>query len=568
MSKVHPVDSGPVDIFALHSGDVAGCTCPKCTPWGKTFIELAHEIERLLHAYSPDCKVIATNQNLTNQGHRAIIEYLNQHDSGWLFALRYGPGGNEMDTYNRGPVNPVWFEYEGFGKTGNFLKHLHHSLPRRTKILLFTDITHWIRSQNGVPRPDVAMATVYGRRAWNARPRRLHEVAVEMLHYAEGDMFYSEGMFDDFNKWLWLRLLWNPNLSHRQITEEYCTYWFGPEAARDIADAIYTMEENMERQVLGNPGIPKAIRILSRARRKIPRHLLSRDYRWRVMMQKALLDRYIQMWLERGDRLKHKAREILVSSSANPKKAIQEAIKILSLPQETRGMRRVKEKVRRLGEETNRIIGYREAAYFNLDGFDLAEIGWWRKRLQEGLETGDRDQMANSISMVLRYEDSGQRGLYERVGWPWGSANLLPEAMPIVGFFPFKGPARLSNFGFAYSWGQDRPRLVFRFQGLDAGKDYVIRISTGFHCDDLSKALRDEPRQSIQANGVVLGETAVPLGRINLQEFRLPGELVSDGTLTAKVESTGGSFPMAGLSEIWIIPEDQLAWTCKSISAI
>jgi len=286
------------------------------------------------------------------------------------------------------------------------------------------------------------------------------------------------------------------------------------------------------------------------------------------MMQKALLDRYIQMWLERGDQLKQKAREILVSGSANPKKAIQEAIKVLSLPQETREMRRVKEKVRRLGEETNRIIGYREAAYFNLDGFDLAEVGWWRERLQEGLETGDRGQMANSISMVLRYEDSGQHGLYERVGWPWGSAHLLPEGMPILGFFPFKGPARLSNFGFAYSWGQDRPRLVFRFQGLDAGKDHVIRISTGFHCDDLSKVLRDDPRQSIQANGRVLGETAVPLGRIDLQEFRLPGEVVCDGTLTVTVESTGGPFPMAGLSEIWIVPEDQLAWTCKSIPAI
>ncbi len=120
------------DFFTTNSGDVGGCRCERCMPWGGTYIRLVHEIADILHRSQPGRRVLATNQDLTNEGNMAILDYLNSRDPTWLFAIRYGPGADEMQTYIRGPVNPRWFEYEGFGPLGNYLKHLHHELPRQT----------------------------------------------------------------------------------------------------------------------------------------------------------------------------------------------------------------------------------------------------------------------------------------------------------------------------------------------------------------------------------------------------------------------------------------------------
>ncbi len=558
-------DGPAYDVFTTNSGDVGGCNCERCTPWGGTYIRLVHEMAEILHRYHPNCKLMATNQNLTNEGNQAMLDYIRDHPSGWLYALRYSPGSNEMDTYNRGPVNPRWFEYEGFGPLGNYLKNIHHQLPPATSVALFTDVTHWILSQNGVQRPDVALAAVYGRRAWNARPRALHRVATELLHYAVGDMFYSEGLHDDFNKWFWYRMLWNPQLRADQITREYCRYWFGEDAEQEMAEAIFLMEENLERPVRGNRGMEKAIKLLRSAWRKIPANLLRDDYRWRTIMQKALLDRYIQLWLERGDELKRKASSLLqhAASSGDPRPNIEKALEILTQPQETEEMRIIKDEVKRLGEETNRIIGYREPAYFTAGDYDITEIGWWTKALKDALAEGDECAMRNAAGMVLRYEDPGEGGIYERAGWPWGSSHLLEESN-ILGFFPFTGPAKMGHYGMAYSWGRKDSHLTFVYKGLDPEAQYVLRLSTGFHCEGLEKVIGEGAVQTLELNGELLCDNLpLRLGRLELNEFDLPKNLTKQGVASIVLRA-GKGFPIAGVSEIWLMRKDKMHWTSRS----
>ncbi len=555
--------SPPYDFFVTNSGDVGGCTCSGCMPWGRTYIKLVHEMAGILHKHRPECRLMATNQNLTNEGNQAILDYLNEkQDSRWLFAIRYGPGGNEMDTYNRGPVNPKWFEYEGFGPVGHYLEYIHHQLPGTTEIALFSDVTHWILSQYGVQRPDPAFAAIYGRRSWNARPRHYHRIATETFHYALGDMFYSEGMHDDFNKWLWLRLLWNPRLSCEEVTGEYCRYWFGRDAEDEMVQAIFTMEENLEKPVLGNPGIARAVEILRSAKSRIPPNLLKVDYRWNIAMQKALLDRYIQLWLERGDKIKRDASAVLarVATSARPRREIMHALRILRQPQEDLGMRAIREKVRALGERSNETIGYREPGYFVANEYDITEIGWWIKTLQEATTETD-EAMRNAARMVLAYEDPGQGGRYERLGWPWGSGHLLEEN-DIIGFFPFTGPARLASFGMAYSWGRPDAHLTFVYGGLDPEVQYCLRLSVGFHCDELKQILGQGLLQTLEVNGVVIGrEVPLPLGGARLCEFTLPAGLARDGRLTVVLRSESSHFHMVGASEIWLMHKDRMPWT-------
>jgi len=555
-------DGPEYDLFTTNSGDVGGCDCGRCTPWGGTYARLVREMADILHRHHPSCKLLATNQNLTNEGNQALLDYVKDHPSGWLYALRYSPGSNEMDTYNRGPVNPRWFEYEGFGPLGNYLKHIHHELPPATKVALFTDITHWIRSQNGVSKPDVAMAAIYGRRAWNGRPRALHRVATELLHYAVGDMFYSEGLHDDFNKWFWYRMLWDPRQSPEEITLEYCRYWFGDDAKREMAQAIFLMEETLEGPVRGDRGMEKAIRLLRSACRKIPANLLKDDFRWRTIMQKALLDRYIQLRLERGQDLKRRASALLrrAVSSADPRVSIEKALEVLARPQETEEMRIIKDEVKRLGEETNRIIGYREPAYFTANDYDVTEIGWWTRTLRDAVADANQHATRNAAGMILNYEDPGEGGFYERAGWPWGSQHLLEES-DIVGFFPFTGPAKPGHYGMAYSWGRKDSHLTFVYGGLDPNAQYVLRMSTGFHCEGLEKVMDPGTVQRLEVNGELIdGNVPLKLGEMRLLEFDLPRRLTKGGKATI-VLRVGDGFPMVGLSEIWLMNKEKMKWT-------
>ncbi len=552
------------DFFTTNSGDVGGCRCDKCMPWGGTYIRLMHEIADILHKYHPDTKILATNQDLTNEGNQAIFDYLNSQDSSWLYAIRYGPGADEMQTYIRGPVNPRWFEYEGFGPLGNYLKHMHHELPRTTNIALYSDITHWMQSQFGVPHPDVALAAVYDRRSWNARPRHFHKVGREILHYAVGDMHYSEGMHDDFNKWFWYRLLWNPHQDAESLTKEYCRYWFGPDAEDEVAEAIFLMERTLEKPVIDNPGIARAVELLRSAGGKIPENLLRTDYRWRIILQKALMDRYIQMELQRGRAFKEEAGRILarVAGSDNVRTDVAEALRVLEGPLETPEMKAIMEEAKRLGEESNEIIGYRVPACFIVEGLDLTEVGWWKKTLQEALSSEDDALLRNAASMVMHYDDPGTGGFYDNLGWPSESEHLV-HGEALWGFMPFPGPAKLSHYNLAYTMGRAGPGVTFAYDGLDPDVDYVVRISVGVHLEGQQTSLEGmKLEQGLEADGQVISERfPVPMGDVGFHEFTIPRGLTQDGNVEIVLTSKSALMPVTGVNEVWLMRKDAMPWT-------
>ncbi len=551
-----------LDYFLTNSGDPGGCRCEKCMPWGGTYIRLMHEVADVLHKYHPDTKILATNQDITNEGNQAIFDYLNSHDSSWLYAIRYGPASDEMQTYIRGAVNPRWFEYEGFGPLGNYLKHMHHQLPRTTNIALFSDITHWMQAQYGVPHPDVALATVYGRRSWNARPRHFHNVGREILHYAVGDFHYTEGMHDDFNKWFWYRLLWDPHQDAESLTKEYCRYWFGPEAVNEMTEAIFLMEETLEKPVVDNPGIAKAVELLRSAGDKIPANLLRIDYRWRVISQKALMDRYIQLRLQLGQALKEEAGRFLLRAgdSPDPRADVAEAVQVLNGPLETPEMKAIMEEARRLGEESNEITGYRVPATFIVDGLDLTEIGWWRKTLQEALADEDDARARNAANMVMHYDDPGPGGFYDNVGWPSESEHLV-HGEALWGFMPFPGPAKLSHYNLAYSMGRAGAGVTFAYDGLDPNVDYVIRLSVGVHLEGQQLPEGMKLEQGLEADGQVISEGfPVPMGNVEFHDFTLPRELTQDGRVKITLTSKSPLMPVTGANEVWLMSKGEMPW--------
>lgn len=559
-------DCPDYDFFATNSGDEGGCRCERCMPWGDKYIRLVHDIADLLHRYHPNTRVIATNQDLTNEGNQAIVDYLNSEDSSWLYAIRYGPGADEMQTYIRGAVNPRWFEYEGFGPLGNYLKYLHHALPLTTNIALYTDITHWMQSQFAVQRPDVALAAVYDRRSWNARPQNFHRVGTEILHYALGDMHYTEGMHDDFNKWFWYRMLWDPHLDAETITKEYCRYWFGPEAQDEMAEAIFVMEKTLEKPVVGNPGIAHAVEVLESAGKKIPENLLKSDYRWRIISAKALTDRYIQLELERGLVLKEEAGRILagLDRAKDPAAEMSKAAAVLEQPIETAEMKAVMEKALRLGEESNTVIGYREPAAFIIAKYDLTEIGWWKKTLQDALATNDPARIRNAAKMVLRYDDPGLGGFYDDPGWP-NDAPHLTHGETLWAFMPFAGPAKMAQYNMAFTMGAAKRGVTFSYDGLDPAASYVVRLSVGGHLEEELPALKTLTlSQDIAADGEAVCESSpIPIGDIAMQEFDVPRRATQDGCVEISLSPKSEIMPVTGLCDIWLMRKDAMPWTAR-----
>jgi hypothetical protein len=553
------------DFFTTNSGDEGGCRCAKCSPWGGTYIKLMHEIAGLLHKHHPNTKILATNQDLDNEGNQQIFDYLNQHDSSWLYAIRYGPGADEMQTYIRGPVNPRWFEYEGFGPLGNYLKYMYHELPRTTTIALYSDITHWMQSQYAVPHPDVALAAVYERRSWNARPRNFDRVGNEIMHYAVGDIHYSEGMHDDFNKWFWYRKLWDPNLDADTLTKEYCRYWFGPAAEGEAAQAIFLMERTLERPVVDNPGIAKAVELLRSAGKKIPENLLRTDWRWRVMSEKSLMDLYIQQLLQRGEELKRQAGAILVraQSSQQPSAELAEAVKILDQPLLSSSMKALMEEAKERGEEANRVAGYREPVVFLVDQLDLSEVGWWKQTLQRALSSGDEKRTRNAARMVLHYADPGSGGFYDALGWPNDPQHLINGEWQ-WGFMPFAGPARHSHYSVAYTFFEPRG-VVLKYDKLDPAAQYVVRLANGMHRTEASRRLQGiELKEGIMANGKVISDGfAIPRGDVAYPEFELPHELTRGGTLEITLTGASKRLPLTAAHEVWLMRKDQMRWSSR-----
>ncbi|MBI4558250.1 MAG: hypothetical protein HY706_11770 [Candidatus Hydrogenedentes bacterium] len=554
------------DFFTTNSGDEGGCRCDRCMPWGDKYIRLVHDIADILHKYHPNTKVLATNQDLTNEGNQAIFDYLNSTDSSWLYAIRYGPGADEMQEYIRGPVNPRWFEYEGFGPLGNYLKFMHHELPRATTIALYTDVTHWMQAQFAVPHPDVALAAVYDRRSWNARPNNFHAVAQEILHYAVGDMHYSEGMHDDFNKWFWYRSLWDPNQDAEYVTKEYCRYWFGPQAQEEISQAIFLMEETLDRPVIDNPGIAKAVELLRSAGRRIPENLLKHDYRWRVILQKALTDRYLQLELQRGRELKDAAAQILrrIAKSKNPAADLTEALELLAQPLETAQMKAVMDEAKAVGEESNNIIGYREPACFLIEKLDLTEVGWWKKALQDALATESERKMRNAAKMVLHYAEPGPGGYYDDLGWPEKSEHLV-FGDTLWGFMPFPGPAKLSHYNLAYTFGTPGRGVSFVYDGLSPKAQYVVRVSVGGHLDEEMSMLQGiKLAEGLEADGQVISDGfPIPMGDIALYEFDLPRAITKDGHVQISMVPKSDRLAITGLQEIWLMRKEKMPWTAR-----
>src|SRR6266404_1463200 len=302
------------DVLRFYAGDPGGCRCPRCEPWGKTFVVLCEEVAKLWLKHHSNGVVQIANQDLSNAGDQAIFDYLNEKPRLWLESIAYGPGSSAMSRYFRNELREDLFEYPGSDPVNRYLAEILNQLPKYQHITHYSDITHWISAQYQVAHPEPHLVKIYGRRTFHARPRAFYAIFQAIMPFSEGDIIYSEGHHDEFHQYLWNRLLWNPNRTLEDVTDEYCRLHFGPAAVVDMREALFQLEQNLELPLDTNEGIDRYYDLVKAAARKIPENLMAIDHRWRLHMQKAALDKYFQLKLRAEQNRETRLHDALASS--------------------------------------------------------------------------------------------------------------------------------------------------------------------------------------------------------------------------------------------------------------
>jgi hypothetical protein len=356
------------EVMRFYAGDPGGCTDARCRPWGKTFIQLSEEMAAIWLKYHPKSIVLIANQGLDNAGERAIFDYYKEKPRNWSYGIAYGPGSNPMSRYFRNELRKDLFVYPGKGPVDRYLAEMLHELPLDQHIMHYSDITHWIRSQYQIDRPEPNIVKAYNRRMFHARPKAMYRIFQAIMPFSEGDIIYSEGNHDEFHQYLWARLLWNPNRELEDVMREYCVLYFGEDSAESMVQALFQLEENLVTPLDTNPGIGRYYALVKQAGDKMPAWRMKRDYRWRLHMQKAALDQYLQYKLRNEMNHEQRARDVLTAIKPGQyEPAIKQALDILHTPTETEEMKKLRDEAGRLGEESDRLHGDRNLGYFKLD---------------------------------------------------------------------------------------------------------------------------------------------------------------------------------------------------------
>ena len=205
--------------IAIWAYNYGGCTCSNCAPWGaKGYLNLINPIADQALKYFKDVKIILSTYHFDAFIHGEWEQFKNKMNKKDIQAdyIIVEPGVPEMDE-NPEKVSAKRREIAG--------------LP----VLGF---------------PEICMR---GMRPWggfgaNPMPTYLQQLWSKHGEQMDGGLPYSEGIFDDINKFILSRLYWYGAYDVRKAVLEYAYSFFSPDLAEDICEAIYDMEETLFRK--------------------------------------------------------------------------------------------------------------------------------------------------------------------------------------------------------------------------------------------------------------------------------------------------------------------------------
>ena len=263
--------------------DQGGCTCSKCAPWGSEgFLKTAPLVAGTFKKYFPGVEVIL---------------------SVWDF-----------DEFISGETEDFKQKFLNEGNYADYIlcepRGQYDRLPIRGGE---------IRSLPVVGFPEISMryATPLGGFGANPLPRYIRHLWNVCKTEMAGGYPYSEGIFEDINKFVVSRMYWHGDYSVHDALEDYARAYFSAEHAADISRCLTEMEITLERAMVKSCDNVDPYAVFSasgRVNAKI-RHVLRtpafcghvydeitkcdavlpravrNSWRWRIVYLRALIDR-------------------------------------------------------------------------------------------------------------------------------------------------------------------------------------------------------------------------------------------------------------------------------------
>jgi hypothetical protein len=470
------------------------------------------------------------------------------------------------------------FRYPRFGPFSRYMNEIVHELPPGVELAFYNEITHWRYAENAYvqayPRPDKDgnhpppwnhfiyermpdpyITQVYDRLTFFAWPRFYHWVFGETVRYGIGDCTHSSGTHDHFNQWMWQRLLWDPHRKVEDVVDEYARAWFGPEAAPQMAKAIFLMEEYLQwdpkRPITEKTSIDRYYDLVMRAGREMPAFLREKSWLWREYAQKAAIDRRTKLAVAQQMGVQKAIEKEIAralgksdgsdgsdrSDASDTAGLTARCLARLASMRETPAMRALREEATRLGEESNALYGVRSEGLFSLD-HDFVGLGWLKRQLERAKPAVGAERR-EFLATIADYENPGPGGFYDNLGTYENSPHLVggypyDHGQPYVREMLDEGN-RISQRTMCGS--QDEAQgVTLRYDGLDLAARYRVRFTL----------VRPwfQPRYAIRMNQKAVGIYAddIPLvERLELPEkmsdfftFDIPREATADGVLTIR----------------------------------
>jgi len=94
--------------------------------------------------------------------------------------------------------------------------------------------------------PEISMGNIapWGGYGANPMPRKMEQLIKTVVgRNAIGGWVYSEGIYEDINKFLWLRHCWDPSVSSADLLKEYAAFYFSPAVEEQFAELCELLEK-------------------------------------------------------------------------------------------------------------------------------------------------------------------------------------------------------------------------------------------------------------------------------------------------------------------------------------
>ncbi len=259
----------PVKYFVLWPYDEGGCLCKECWPWSTNgFMRVAELSRRLVKEFGYNSEIIISTWHFSVNMEAEwdnFYEHLKTGEYDWSPYI--------MTCFQNGRLPEV------LQKNG---------VPEHVKLIDF---------------PEISMCAAKPWGGFGANPITMFldnaEKNCGSIH--DGGFPYSEGIFEDINKWVCLGYYSGFYECSSDAVRDYIRFEFGIKQTNDLLRAIELMESSLPRsternnnapwrfQIRWGTAIPEIFRIITEYNAIVPKKL-QQNWKWRIVYLRAIID--------------------------------------------------------------------------------------------------------------------------------------------------------------------------------------------------------------------------------------------------------------------------------------